>query len=476
MNASILKAGIYFLLISVAAVYGSGAGATRNWPQFRGPNGSGVAEKTKPPIKIGPTNGVLWQIEVPWSPSSPSIWADRIFLSTYVDGELQTRCYDRRKGGQLWSRGVKADKLETFHSTEGSPAAATPATDGDRVVSYFGSFGLICYDLTGKELWKHPMPMALSGGSFGSGTSPIIAGNLVILNRDQHENSSLIAVDLRTGKKAWETPRPDAKGSFGTPIIWHNDRVDQVVTPGSVRLHGYELKTGKELWKLESVTAFACTTPVVGDGLLFYAGWSPGKADSPWPNWPSFLEKNDKNKDGDISFDEFDPGMREFARGMDSNRDGKVTKEDWDLMQAHTAKGANVVLAVKPGGQGDISKSHVAWTYDRGLPYVPSPLFYEGRLYFIKDGGMMSSLDAKTGNAFYTQERINAIGSYYSSPVAADGRIYVASLPGKLSVVKAGGEKPEILHQADFKERIFATPALVGNNLYLRTAKHLWAF
>jgi outer membrane protein assembly factor BamB len=281
---------------------------------------------------------------------------------------------------------------------------------------------------------------------------------------------------LRTGKRAWETARLEAKGSFGTPVVWRNGKVDQVVTPGSIRLHGYELKSGKELWKYESVTAFSCTTPVLGDGLLFFAGWSPGKGDSPWPSWPAFLEKTDKNKDGEITFDEFDPGMREFARGMDNNRDGKITKEDWDLLNAHTAKGANVLVAIKPGGNGDISKSHLAWKYDRGLPYVPSPLYYEGRLYFIKDGGMLSSLDAKTGNIFYSQERLDATGSYYSSPVAADGRIYIASLPGKLSVVKAGGDKPEVLHQADFKERIFATPALVGNNLYLRTADHLWAF
>ena len=122
------------------------------------------------------------------------------------------------------------------------------------------------------------------------------------------------------------------------------------------------------------------------------------------------------------------------------------------------------------------SLQHVAWKLTRGLPYVASPLFYDGRLYLVKDGGMISSLDAKTGKSFYLRERIDAVGSYYSSPVAADGRIYVASVPGKLTVFKAGGDKPEILHQAEFKERIFATPAPVGNNLYLRTANHLWAF
>ena len=145
-------------------------------------------------------------------------------------------------------------------------------------------------------------------------------------------------------------------------------------------------------------------------------------------------------------------------------------------MKAGSAKAENVLIAVKPGGHGDISASHVAWKYGRGLPYVPSPLFYDGRIYLVRDGGMISSFDAKTGNPFYAQERLGAVGSYYSSPVAADGRIYIASLPGKLTVVKAGGEKPEILHQAEFGERIFATPVLVGDKLYLRTATKLWAF
>ena len=473
-----MKLRILIVAICAALIGASSNGSaatTANWPQFRGPNCSGVAAKAKPPVNIAPTNS-LWRIEVPWSPSSPCVSGDSIFLTTFADGQLETRCYGRQKGDLRWSRPVRVEKLEPFHRTEGSPAAATPATDGQRVVSYFGSFGLLCYDFKGKELWQYPLPLADSGGGFGSGTSPIISGNFVVLNRDQAQDSTLLAVDLRTGKKAWETPRREARGSFGTPTVWHNNALDEVVTPGSIRIQGYDLKTGKERWKVEPVAAFVCTTPVSGDGLLFFAAWSPGKNDSPWPNWASFLEKNDKNKDGEVTFDEFDASNRDFARGMDFNRDGKITSADWDLIQAYTAKSENVLVAVKPGGTGDISQTHVAWKLTRGLPYVASPLFYDGRLYLAKDGGMISSLDAKTGKPFYLQERIDAVGSYYSSPVAADGRIYVASVPGKLTVFKAGGDKPEILHQAEFKERIFATPAPVGNNLYLRTANHLWAF
>jgi outer membrane protein assembly factor BamB len=464
------------LSVFVACAAFAADGATPAWPGFRGLNSSGVAAGGTPPINVSPTNLVLWKVQVPWSPSSPCIWDDQIFLTTFTNNELQTRCYHRQDGALVWSQGLKPDKLETFHSTETSPAAPTPATDGERVVSYFGSFGLICYDRKGAELWRHPLPLALSGGEYGTASSPLIAGNLVVVNRDQAEGSSVFAVDLRTGKTAWETARPDAHGSFGTPILWRNNGIDEVITPGSLRLKGYALTTGLEDWVVQGTASFACTTPVAGDGLLYFAAWSNGKADSPWPSWEKFLEAFDKNKDGVIVLDKLDPTMRDYMRGLDLNRDGKIDKAEYDAIQAISAKGENLLVAVNPGGRGDITQSHVAWKFNRGLPYVSSPLFYDGRIYLIKTGGMLSSVDAKTGTPYYTQERLDAPGDYYSSPVAGGGRIYIASLAGKLTVVKAGGDKPEILHQAEFGERILASPALVGDNLYLRTQSTLYAF
>jgi outer membrane protein assembly factor BamB len=449
--------------------------ATSNWPQFRGANSSGLADNAKPPAKIGPQEGLLWSIDVPWSPSSPSVWGDRIFLTTFNEGQLETRCYKSADGQLLWAHGVKPANLEDFHRTDGSPAASSPATDGQRVVSYFGSFGLICYNMEGAELWRYPLPVALSGGQYGSGTSPVIVGDRVILNRDQYRLSSLLAVDLKTGSKLWDTPRPDVAGSFGTPVLWKNNGVDEIVLAARGHLKGYDLATGKERWVVNGVTGFVCTTPVVFDGMLYFAAWSPASMDSPLPTWEEFAKKYDKNGDGVITYDEIGPGS-DYYRGLDLNRDGKLTKEDFDLMKAGSVHCENVMVAVKPGGTGDITATHVAWKFAKGLPYVPSPIEYDGRIYLVKDGGMITSLDPKTGVPFYVQERIGAGDSYYASPVAADGRIYVASLPGVLTVVKAGGDKPEILHQVDFGDRILATPALVGNKIYLRTAKKLWAF
>ncbi|MDO8540951.1 MAG: PQQ-binding-like beta-propeller repeat protein [Opitutaceae bacterium] len=464
------------LLLGLTSAFAASNTPAPNWPQFRGVNSSGVASDARPPVKIGPAEGILWSVEVPWSPSSPSVWGNRIFLTTYHEGQLETRCYDRTDGRLLWSRAVKPESLEDHHRSDGSPAASTPATDGRRVVSYFGSFGVICHDFDGRELWRHPLPTALSGGRFGSGTSPVIFGDRVIINRDQYQYSSLLALDVATGRTIWDTARPESAGSFGTPVLWHNAGVDELVFAGTAQLKAYELKTGVERWVIPGVTGTVCTTAVIGDGLLFFGAWSPGQADSPRQSWEEFLKRNDKNGDGVVDLEEIDISRRDYIRGMDRTRDGRFTRVDWDLLKSGDARADNLLLAIKPGGQGDISESHVAWKYRRALPYVPSPLYYDGRIYLVKDGGLMSSLDAKTGEAFYAQERIGANGNYYASPVAADGRIYVASLPGKLTVVKAGGVKPEILHQVDFGTRILATPALVGENLYLRTATHLWAF
>jgi len=447
------------------------------WPQFRGPNCSGVSETAHPPVAFGPGTNQLWKVAAPGGMSSPSVWGDGIFLTAFDAGKLEVHCYSRKDGRQLWKRTVPAEKLEEFNSTEGSPAASSCATDGRRVVSYFGSFGLVCHDFAGKELWRHPLPLAETAGGFGTGSSPTLVGGLVVLNRDMLKGCSLLAVDLKTGKRAWDAARPDVRQSYGSAIVWKHSGAEEVVMSGSLKLKAYDLKTGAERWSLAGMPSFTCTTPVVGDGLLFFAGWAPGKGDSPMPSFEQTAANFDKNKDGAITPDEVKgTPLESFFRAQDLNGDGRITAEDIEGMKAMMSKGENLLVAVRPGGKGDLSASNVAWKQTRGLPYVPSPLYYQGRIYLVKDGGMVSCFDAKTGTPAYQQERLNAFGNYYASPVAADGRVIVASLDGKVTVFAAGGDAPKILHQADFKERIAATPALVENQLYLRTPTALYAF
>jgi outer membrane protein assembly factor BamB len=465
------------LILALTLCAARGASGDSWWPQFRGPNGSGVSKSARPPVEFGPGTNQLWKISVPPGASSPCIWGDRIFLTAFDGGKLQTLCYQRSDGKLLWKGEASAEKIEEFHPEEGSPAASTPATDGKRVVSYFGSCGLVCYDLNGRELWQHTLPVAQTAGGFGSGASPVIADGFVIVNRDQQTACSLLAVDLKTGKKVWETPRPDVSQSFGTPIFWKNDGTDEVVMSGSLKLKGYDLKTGAERWSLGSMPSFTCTTPVLGDGMLIFAGWAPGKEPGSFPTWEALAKDVDANHDGVITAEEANAAhFGGFFRALDANGDGKLTPEDLDLMRARMAKGENVMVAVKPGGHGELSADQVAWKQTSGLPYVPSPLFYHDRVYLVRDGGMVSSFDAKTGAPFYQKERLEAAGNYYASPVAADGRIYFVSLRGHVTVVAEGGDQPKTLSHVDFGERICATPALVEKHLYLRTASTLYAF
>lgn len=468
---------LFHIFAACACVVVPSNAAEAWWPQFRGPNAAGVSNSAKPPAEFGPGTNQLWKVPVPSGMSSPCVWRDKIFLTAFDAGKLETLCYQRRDGKLLWKQDARAGTIEEFHATEGSPAASTPATDGKRFVSYFGSCGLVCYDMKGRELWRHPLPTAETSGGFGSGCSPVIVDGLVLVNRDQVTGCSLLAVDLKTGKKVWETVRPDVAQSFGTPIFWKNEGAKEVVMSGSLKLKAYELKTGIERWSLSGMPSFTCTTPVIGDGLLFFAGWSPGKADAAMPSFADMARNADKDNDGAITLAEAKAaGSDSFFKSMDMDQDGRLTASDLDALKAMMARGENVVLAVKPGGEGTLTESHVAWKQTRGLPYVPSPLYYQGRIFLVRDGGIVSSFDAKTGQSHYQQERIGTLGNYYASPIAADGRIYVVSLNGKLTVLAAGGEMPEVLHRADFGERISATPALVGKTIYVRTATALYAF
>jgi outer membrane protein assembly factor BamB len=464
------------VLVALALNLIVAANAAPAWPQFRGPNAMGVAEDSKPPEKFGPNENVLWQIDLPYSPSSPCIWEDHIFVSTFDQGKLQVRDYRRSDGENRWARGFTAPVLEEFNKDEGSPAASTPATDGRVVVTYFGSFGLVCQTLNGAVVWTKSMPAARTAGAFGSGTSPIIVSNKVILNRDIQGNSAIMAFDLMSGNKLWETARPGAFTSYSTPVVWNQGARTDILVAGSINLKAYDAANGAERWLLRGLPASTCTTPVVTPEMIFFAGWSPGKADSPWPGWQSVADEHDKNKDGKITTDELKEDERATFLSFDQDSDGVITSKDWEQLGAFIAKGDNALLAIKPGGTGDVTEKNVAWKATRGLPYVASPLYYGGNVYTVKDGGMLSCFDAKTGEVRYEQERIDALGNYYASPVAADGRIFLASVNGRVTVVKAGGSKPEILHHADFNERIAATMAIVDNKIYLRTKTKLYAF
>lgn len=464
-----------------------GADDSLVWPRFRGPNGSGVAEGQKPPVEIGPEKNVKWKVPVPAGISSPIVAGENLVLTAFDDGKLYTIAYRRTDGTEAWRRNAPAKAIEAFHKIESSPAASTPVTDGKRIVSYFGSCGLLCYDLSGKELWHYEMPTAVTPGEFGSGVSPIIAGNTVILVKDDMKDARIVAVDLSTGALRWEQKRrPGA--SWCTPIVWDTPAGTQVAVAGHARMVGYDLATGAEKWTALGLPAGCCASPVVAhgtDGTLYFAGSSSGTSDEKEHALPAFddlLKDLDKDGDKSISKAEGEKAFQGFFDNQDTNKDGRITREEFEAIAKFFAEGKNSAFALKPGGTGDVAESHTLWKRTKGLPYVASAILYQGQYVMVRDGGIVVACNAETGAPIY-QERAAAAGRYYASPVAANGHLYFTALESgtitvlKAGAAKAGAAKAEVVSEnPELGERCAATPAIADNALYVRTAVHLYAF
>jgi outer membrane protein assembly factor BamB len=470
-------------LATAGMVVAAALGADRPlpWPQFRGPGGSGLAGGQKPPVEFGAEKNLRWKVPVPGGLSSPITAGENLVLTAFENGKLYTIAYRRADGSEAWRRAAPAKEIERFHKSEGSPAASTPATDGERIVVYFGSCGLLCYDLTGKEQWKVELPPAVIPGNFGSGTSPVIADGLVVLLRDELSDPRILAFDVVTGSPRWETKR-QSRVSYCTPVVWATPDGKQVVAAGHGRMVGYDLKTGAEKWFMPGMPSGPCASPVAADGTLFFAGWSPGGPDDKsfqMPTFDALLKQADAEKEGVLSREK---AQKTFAKDLfdavDANRDGVVTRDEWDALLKFVAEGKNSAFALKPGGTGDVTRSSVLWSKTKGLPYISSGIAVGGQYVMVKDGGLVTAYDARTGREVYVQERAAAPGRYYASPVAANGNIYFTALDdGAVTVLKAGADRPEVIaSNPGLGERVAATPALADNALYIRSEKHLYAF
>jgi len=463
------------LLCALVALSSAVLAAPPEWPQFRGPNCTGVAASAaKPPIEFGPEKNLRWKTGLPSGASSPVIAGDRIFLTGFSDGKLETLALKRSDGTILWRHAAQTEGIEPFFEKSGTPAAPSCATDGEHVVSYFGSCGLLCYDLDGRELWTVKMPVVKLSDAFGSGSSPVIHDGRVYLLRDEEGDfRGLFAYDVKSGRELWRAPRTEFRNSYGTPVLW--DGV--IVTLGDLRAKAYDAGTGAERWLVRGLCSYPCTTPAAGpDGRLYVATWSTGSANEPVPEYDVLLSLYDKDKGGNLAAAELvGTPLHDFLFIMDDDKNGILEREEWEDMRTSMRAGHNVVLAIKPGGHGDITDSHVAWKNERGSPYVSSPLAADGRLFLTKDGGFATCYNAPTGEILYEKQRLGADGDYYASPIAAAGRIYACSSRGTVVVCKST-DSLEVLARNNLNEPIAATPAIVGDTIYIRTATHIWAF
>jgi len=424
------------------------------------------------PVHFGPSSNVLWQCRIPSGHSSPCVWRDRIFLTGFENEELRILCLDRQTGRIVWQKSLPPGKLERSGRLS-NPASSTQTTDGRRLFTYFGSFGLLCHDFDGQEQWRLPLPTPLT--QHGASSSPVLANGLVLLLRDQDAGSHLMAVDAPTGRVAWKAERPWARRGFSTPLVIHEGQRRLAITAGTLRLSAYDTATGREVWSTSGLPNEMCSSPVAGEGLIFAAGWTPGSGVPRMPAFETLLE-GDRNKDQRIQRDEAPNGpARQHFHYIDADRDGTLSREEWDSMADIFNRSSNALLAVRPGGQGDVSATHVRWRQQRGLPYVPTPLYHQGRVHLVKNGGLVSCFKAATGEVLYQEERVGAIGDYYASPIAAGDRICVASQPGTLVIFEAA-DSLKILARNVLGEEVLATPAVVEDTLYVRTAMRLYAF
>ena len=387
-----------------------------DWPEFRGPTAQGHVMNANLPLEFGPKKNLKWKVAVPgqgWS--SPVIVGNRIYLTSAItkNGKLSLSalCLDTTEGRIIWQQPVfhVAGKAPRMHR-KNSQASPTPIVSDKRVYIHFGHMGTACLDLTGKVIWKNES--IKYPPVHGNGGSPALVNGKLIFSCDGSKDPFIIALNSQNGEQVWRTKRTanaKKKFSFCTPLVVDTADGKQVILPGSSMIGAYNPDTGAEIWKVTYGDGYSVVPrPVTAHGMVY------------------------------------------FSSGFD-----KAT-----------------ALAVKLGGRGDVTESHLAWRIIKGAPHTPSMLAVGDELYMVSDGGIGSCVDARTGKVHW-QERLG--GSYSSSPIVSKGRIYYTNETGAVKVVKAA-KKFELLVTNELGERTLASPAVADNALFYRTEKHLWRF
>lgn len=463
--------GFVFL---VAILGAAGSELSAQWPQFRGPNGSGVDSGSGYPVAFSPTNNVIWKATLPYGQSSPVVAGGRVYLTASDSGKLLTISLDAATGREVWRRELKpAHSQKVYHAND--PASPTPAADADGVVVFFPDFGLAAYAADGKERWT--MPLGPFKSFYGMSASPISAGDLVVLLCDQRAGSFLVAVDRKTGKVRWKRDRPGVSEGWATPMVFRPtaDAPAQVIALGTTRVDSYALETGESRWWMPVGSSGSMGTPVASGGMLFMS--TSGGSEPNLPAFETALEKLDTDKNGRLSHQEFlaDKEMGEHFGWLDENTDNAIDAKEWQDMRM-LGVGESGAVAIQAGkASGKVEPASVLWRVKKNLPYIPAPLLYKNVLYLAKTGGIITSFDPVTGKVLKEGRSTDAPGEYYASPIAADDKVFVASVEGKVSVLKAGAEW-QVLGVNDIGEPIHATPALAGGRIHVRTRGAVYCF
>src|ERR1041384_5722037 len=478
---------LFALLIAALITSSSIVVASEDWTQFRGPNGTGVSSTSGLPTEFGPDKNVVWKTTLPPGHSSPVLTRNRIFLTAHTaekqNYKLLVFCLDRQTGKILWQREVPRKQSGRLQLVNG-PASPSPVTDGENVYVFFQEFGLISYDSNGKERWK--LPLGPFNMFYGFGASPILVDDKVILPIDQDNPTSfMIAVDKNNGRLRWKVERPSVISGYSTPIVYQPERgAKQIVVPESFQLSAYSEEDGKRVWWVRGLACEMKSICSHDSDYVYINGWGfpqnqPGQQVKTVP-FEEGLKKYDSNHDGLVAKSEvsgkemMDKMLSSAFEAFDGNRDDKLDAQEWEVFRLMLAS-ENGLLAIKLGGQGDQTATAIRWRYTKPVPQVPSTLLYKGVLYMVNDGGVLISFDPATGNVLKQGRLQGAIDKYFSSPVAADDKVFLIGEGGAVSVLKATGDW-EILKVNQLDDECFATPAIADGRIYVRTRSTLYCF
>ncbi len=416
----------------------------KNWPQWRGPESTGISVEKNLPSEWSATKNIKWKVPVEGKGhSSPIVWGNKVFITTGIEGEvipnvqqpqrkeiygesgkhpdgvgadrkhkLKVLCYDRNTGKLLWEQIAYEGQVFDYRHRKNTYASATPATDGKYVFAYFSTEGLYAYDFNGKLKWKADMPK-LGTASVGSGSSPTLFGNYIIVQCDEDlqkgKGSFIAAFDKKTGKQVWRTPRK-VDVTWSVPIIVQTKTRAELITCAAEVIVSYDPKTGKELWRTKGLASNAVPSPVTNGEMVFVFSGYPTK----------------------------------------------------------------IAKAIKLGGRGELKDTDIAWSYGKGTAYVPSPILYDNLIYLTTDRGILTCLDPKTGEVKYEGGRIPIPATFTASPVAFEGKILLTSEDGDTFIIKAG-TKHEIIATNSLDEPVYASPAISDGMIFIRAEKNLYA-
>ena len=450
------------------------------WDRFRGPNGAGVSSASNIPEEFGPDKNVVWRTPLPKGFSSPVFGSGSIFLTGYEGDKLITLSLDRESGRIKWRREVIRDRAGPLRDPN-SPASPSAATDSRNVYVFFQDFGLLGYGPDGNELWR--VELGPFNNQMGLGSSPVYVNGKIIQVCDSETESFIVAIDAASGETIWRLDRPYSLRGYASPVVYQpKEAGPQVLVAGSYELSAYDVDSGDKVWWVEGLTWQLKPTPVLDDeGYAYVLGWA-GSADlgqqEEVPSYGEMLLKRDQDKDGKLSREElledFGRKIAETLGDLDLDLSGYLERRDWEH-HSRKRQAVNAVRKIRLGGHGNTTEGAVQWLYYKSLPNVPSPLFYDSIVYLVKDGGIFTALSAEDGRVLRQGRLRGAMGRYFSSPVAADGKIFTADETGMVSVIQPGPEW-SVIRSINMQEEVYATPVIMDGRLFIRTQKALYCF